>query len=372
MDSKTIYILLTPSCNLECKYCFQGTKYHKQPKARASREVIDNFVEYCVKCRPHHVEIFGGEPLLCKDAFEHIVEALRHKLPDTSIGVVTNGTLIGKKTMLLESEPISVLLSLDGRKKRHDTMRGGFDRISRWLPRLASLGRVTIAMQAGIIPSLYDNLRYLWDVGFQNGVYINVIQNYGWYTRKDVDLFEKEYEKLVQGMLRGEGILLCARQLYEMLKKVSCPQMCGITAEGLACDWQGILYPCHRAMELGTQFAIGDVHRGIDEQRNHKLRAYIQERAYGSESARKYPLVSYCPVNVYLKYFKFSGDWASEFCEMITIKAKLVAKYYYEIDDYFDKTDRNKKNRKLLKPETKSMHNNVSCELAKQGSQYPS
>lgn len=346
MKHTCVYLLLTPDCNQKCKYCFQETDYRRQGRASASEEVIDAFVEYCVGAGAHHVEIFGGEPLLCKGAFERAVRAIRRESPDMGIGLVTNGTLIDERIMsLLEAEPVSVLLSLDGPKQRHDALRGGFDQVAKWFPRLARLGRATIALQAGIVPGLYDSVRYAWDLGFRKGVYINVIQSYGWYAPGDVHLFEREYEKCVQGMLRGEGCLLCAERLYGMLKSSSSPQQCGITSDGLTCDWNGTLYPCHRAPELGPGFAIGDVRAGLDEGASERLRAQIQDMAFGSESAGKFPLVSYCPVNTYKEHGGFDGEWAREFCEMIDVKAKLVAKYYYELADHFEGADGDERDR---------------------------
>ncbi|MBI3398317.1 MAG: radical SAM protein [Deltaproteobacteria bacterium] len=342
MEIESIYFILTANCNLKCKYCFQGTNYHIQPNAMANRKVIDAFVEYCRKSKIHHVEIFGGEPLLYKDLFEYTVINLNEKTPKTSIGIVTNGTLIDKKIMnILETKPISILLSIDGCKERHNMFRGYFDRISKWLPRLVATGRVTIAMQASIISGLCNNIKYMWDVGFKNGIYINIIQNYGWYTLEDISLFEEEYEKAVTAMLHGKGDLNCTKQLYHMLKKTDNTHDCGITAEGLACDWRGILYPCHRAMELGTQFAIGDIYEGVSKQMSRKLRTHIRKSTYCSASAKKYLFSGYCPVTVYQNYSNFNGEWSPEFCKMIEIKAKLVAKYYYEIEKHFEKTSKN-------------------------------
>ena len=45
----SIYLLLSPNCNLSCKYCFQtdnvadtpGKQYHAQPAAKATVAIID-------------------------------------------------------------------------------------------------------------------------------------------------------------------------------------------------------------------------------------------------------------------------------------------------------------------------------------------
>src|ERR1700740_3199931 len=140
-----IYLLLSPNCNLSCKYCFQKSnpaeiadaRYHAQPGVRADVETITRFADFCAENEVRHVEFFGGEPLLHRDLFVFAVETICRRVPQTRIGIVTNGTLIDERVMrLFEQNLVSVLLSLDGDRKRHDSMRGGFERISPWFTRL--------------------------------------------------------------------------------------------------------------------------------------------------------------------------------------------------------------------------------------------
>jgi len=345
MDS--IYLLLSPNCNLSCKYCFQhhsaveipGTHYHAQLGVKASIEIIARFAEFCAENNIKHVEFFGGEPLLYRDLFHAAVETIAKRNPQITIGIVTNGTMIDEGIMqLFERHRISVLLSLDGRQDRHDSMRGGFERIRVWFPRLSRLDEVMVAMQAAIIPELSQNVQYVWRQGFTS-IYLNMMENYGWYKEADVCLFEAEYDELVRAMLRGEGILACAMQIHEQLHHTSYSQGCGITRLGLACDWHGRLYPCHRAVELGTEFAIGDIFSGVNTDLDQKLRRRIHEEAFRSTSSKQHPLTSFCPVAIYQKHRNFEGEWSRQFCRMIEIKTKIVAKYFHEIRQFIAAAD---------------------------------
>jgi radical SAM protein with 4Fe4S-binding SPASM domain len=344
----SMYFLISPNCNLSCKYCFQletapelaGTDYHKQKGVKADHAIVDALARFCLAKNIRHVEIFGGEPLYYRALFRDAVATLCERVPGMTIGVITNGTLINDEIMgIFETYPVSILLSLDGGKRRHDELRGGFDRISRWFDRLTRLGCVTVATQAGVVSELCDNVRYVWSVGFRR-VYINIIENSGWYSADDVSQFEQEYEGALQAMIRGEGELNCARQAYQHLKRTSFHQGCGITGEGLACDWHGLLYPCHRAMEMGTEFAIGNIYEGINPDLDRKIRTMIHDRAFGSNSSKEFPLVSYCPVRIYQEHKNFEGEWSKEFCEMINIKHKLVAKYYLELAGCIERPQR--------------------------------
>ncbi|MGO8866254.1 MAG: radical SAM protein [Alphaproteobacteria bacterium] len=330
---RTAYVILTDRCNLRCKYCFQEGKAVPRPATgKIGHEVLDAFVEFCAGNEIANAEIFGGEPLLYRTLFEYTVTALRTRLPSLHVGAVTNGTLIDERLMsLIEHGRVNLLVSIDGMKSRHDEMRGGFDHISPWFSRLSALSGVTVALQAGKVERMYDHIKYLWDAGFSKGVFVNVIYNYGWYGAGEVARFEQEYEQALLGMLRGEGTLLCATRLHGLLKQTGGYQSCGIVADGLACNWNGTLYPCIRAIELGTDFSIGDIRQGVDETRNKEVRARIREEVLSSPGAKQYPMVSFCPVAIYQEHGSFAGEWNKQYCEMIQTKAKLVAKYYHEI-----------------------------------------
>ncbi|MHB8579136.1 MAG: radical SAM protein [Ignavibacteriaceae bacterium] len=341
--SKPLYFLPTPNCNLNCKYCFQITipdrnsgrlNYHNQHGVHANDVLIQKLVRYVVENQIDHIEIFGGEPLYYPSLFKKVINTLSKEAPSTTIGVVTNGTLITEEIMtMFETLPISILLSLDGTKAQHDSMRGGFNSISKWFSRLANQGNTSVAMQAARIEGLYDNISFIWSVGLKE-VHINLIENYGWYNATDIARFEYEYEKIILAMLQGKGEAFCALNMYDILKQSNSKQYCGITCQGLACDWNGLLYPCQRAVELGSQMVIGDIEQGINPELNKKVRQMITIESFHSASAREYPVVSYCPIAIYQEHKNFNGIWNSEFCEMMNLKAKLVSKYYHEINAY--------------------------------------
>jgi Arylsulfatase regulator (Fe-S oxidoreductase) len=340
MDFSNVYFLLTPNCNLRCKYCFQEDDYHDRTEAAVTRQVVDDFITFARAHDFKHVELFGGEPLLYKDALLYTVRALRERLPAASVGLVTNGTLLDDEIMaLLEDNPVNMLLSLDGRPERHDLFRGGYERISPWFDRLQATGRVNVALQAGRIAGLADQVKFVWGLGFKS-VFMNIIQNYGWYSAAETALFAAEYEQAVQAMLAGDGHLICAANLYAMLEKSTVDYHCGITGAGVTCDWRGRFYPCHRAAELGKAFSFGDIYQGICTAAEQRLRTYIYDQSRVSASCGRYPLLSFCPVSVYQQHGDFTGEWPAEFCDILMTKIKIVAKYHYELAAYLENSNR--------------------------------
>lgn len=333
---KSIYFLLTNDCNLRCKYCFQEKSPNSNTARKTSKNIIDDFAEYCRKENITDVQLFGGEPLFYKDLFIYCVTTLKKINPDMQIGLVTNGTLMDEEMLeLIKKNEISILLSFDGNRETHNGMRGGFDNILKWIPNFNKKSRISVALQAGRVEGLYKNIKYVWDLDFANGVYVNVINNYDWYNESDIKTFEKEYEEAINGMLNGEGILTCALSTFDIIdKSYQKTNTCGISALGLASDWNGNLYPCQRAVELGTEFCIGSIYSGIDSQKNESIRRDILNSINQSASSDKYMVGTFCPVSLYQKHKSFQGSWCDEFCRIIDIKAKLVAKYYYEIKEF--------------------------------------
>jgi uncharacterized protein len=336
MDRMSVW--LTPRCNLRCTYCFQlddrGAADWPSKGPRASVALINALGDFCVKNKVRHVEFFGGEPLYYPEIFTSAVESLRRKINGLSLGVVTNGTLIDEGIIrLLEEHSVAVLLSLDGNRERHNEMRGGFDKISPWFTRLQGLKNIAIALQAGRIPGLAKNIRTVWRLGFAR-VFVNIIESYGWYARRDIALFEKEYETALCAMLDGEGKLSCALSIHKILNGTSYTPECGIIRNDLSCDWRGDLYPCHRGVELGNAFAIGTINGGVDKETERHVRSKIEKQAFRSNNIGKYKLVSFCPISAALHHGKLGGQWNTDFCDMIEIKNKLVAKHHYAIEDY--------------------------------------
>lgn len=332
-----LVVWLTPKCNLKCGYCFQtcgpaaltGAHDGRRPDARASRDTILAIADFVRRSGIKHVEFFGGEPLYYRKLFEFAVRTLHEQCPRVSLGLVTNGTMLNETIMsLIEEFSIAVLLSLDGGREGHNRFRGRYDRIAPWFERLQKR-RVAVACQAGAIDGLYDNVRAIWQSGFP-GVFINVIENFGWYSDADVARFESEYEEAILGMLRGEGELNCAKRIHTALKASAFSRECGIIRKGLGCDWEGNLFPCHRAIELGPDYAIGTVHGGLDAVREKAVRTGIEDTAFNSPAGAKHPEVSFCAVSMVQNAERDEPN--PQFCAMIETKHKLVAKHYYALE----------------------------------------
>jgi len=97
---------------------------------------------------------------------------------------------------------------------------------------------------------------------------------------------------------------------------------CGITRKGLGEDPDGYLYPCHRAVEMGHDFAIGSVFNGIDPVREVRIRKKV---SVIPEKCRSCGIGCFpCPVVSYKTTGKLNSDPDDWYCEALKIRIKVV------------------------------------------------
>lgn len=171
-----VWLHLTDSCNLRCKYC-----YVKKSSSRMSIQVARKAVEKIFEDAKKHnfkkitFKFSGGEPLL---EFPKIVELVKlGKDLSSKFGIVsnfiilTNGTLLNKEISLqIKKENIRVMVSLDGSKEYNDLQRvfpdgsGTFDHIIKGIYCLQEAKvdfSVSVTITSKNIENIPDLTRYL-------------------------------------------------------------------------------------------------------------------------------------------------------------------------------------------------------------------
>ena len=129
---KALCLHIAHTCNLNCEYCFasQG-KYHGE-RALMSFEVGKQAIDFLIKNsgKRHNLEVdfFGGEPLVNFEVVKKIVAYAREqeKIHDKNFRftLTTNGMLLDDDVIdFANKEMDNVVLSLDGRKEIHDSLR---------------------------------------------------------------------------------------------------------------------------------------------------------------------------------------------------------------------------------------------------------
>jgi uncharacterized protein len=141
-------LFLTEACNHRCDYCFVKDKNqfrHMTPEVAC--QAVDFMVAASKDVKQVRFLFFGGEPLLCFEVMQAMVDYARRQEEATAkefgFDMTTNGTLLTEERMRwLAQKGIKYLLSLDGTKEVHDRHRkmlgGGssFDRVMELLPQM--------------------------------------------------------------------------------------------------------------------------------------------------------------------------------------------------------------------------------------------
>ena len=183
-DSQTITFIVTDDCNLRCKYCYIT---HKSAEKRMRFETAQRFIDYILTSDIRFAEavildFIGGEPMLEAPLISQICDYFKVKAFELNhpwywnyrINICTNGVNYGSKDVqaLIRRNfgKISVSITLDGTKEKHDLQRvfpdgsGSYDAINQnidlWLSQFRGTTKVTFAS---------DDLPYLKDSIFPCG-----------------------------------------------------------------------------------------------------------------------------------------------------------------------------------------------------------
>ncbi|MBR6222191.1 MAG: thioether cross-link-forming SCIFF peptide maturase [Lachnospiraceae bacterium] len=330
---KALCLHIAHACNLACKYCFAGEGEYHGDRALMSLEVgkaaIDFLIENSGTRRNLEVDFFGGEPLMNFDVVKEIVVYGRSKEKEFNknfrFTLTTNGVLLDDDVMEFANKEMSnVVLSVDGRREVHDSMRptrngkGSYDFIMPKFKKLAELRNQTNYYVRGTFT--HENLDFSEDVlsladeGFKQISVEPVValptEEYA-IKEEDIEKLCEEYDKLAKEMIKrekeGKGFnffhfMIDLDQGPCVYKRMS---GCGSGTEYLAVTPWGDLYPCHQFVG-DEKFVLGDVFKGIE---NTELRDEFKLcNVYAKEKCKNCFARFYCSGGCAANSYKFHGD----------------------------------------------------------------
>lgn len=117
---------LSENCNLKCKHCYQENHKPVMLKYNELIDIYNQYKELLKKLKMKgHINITGGEPLLNPYLYK-ILDKIKEDQELITFSILTNGTLITKEVAhkLKSYNPYYVQVSLEGRKKTNDYIRG--------------------------------------------------------------------------------------------------------------------------------------------------------------------------------------------------------------------------------------------------------
>ena len=275
---------LTADCNMACRYCFQEHSPVKMEKATAlaACDLLFSFGH-----RQNGFSFFGGEPLLCRDIIESVLEYMRalneRRGGTVSYQMTTNGTLLDESFLKLANEHyIAVALSHDGLLQDIQRVRRDNSPVSSSLEPnidlLLSYQPNAILMMTFMpenVSLLAKSVEWLYERGFSriNAAY-DCRPDAGW-DDESMALLDREYKKLVElcdghyDDKRPLRFLNFESKISAHLEDRRCIECrLGIKQPSIAPD--GIIYPCNQFLNNGD-FRMGDVWNGIDAKAQRRI-----------------------------------------------------------------------------------------------------
>ena len=289
-DIKALCLHVAHTCNLNCEYCFasQG-KYHGERALmpyEVGKRALDFLIENSGSRHNLEVDFFGGEPLMNFEVVKKLVKYAREqeKLYNKNFRftLTTNGLLIDDDVIAFVNKEMSnVVLSLDGRKEVHDSLRktisgqGSYDII---IPKFKKLvkarGGKNYYTRGTFTHNNIDFLKdilHMADLGFTELSMEPVVcapnEPYA-LTEEDLPILKEQYELLAKEMIKRDSENRGFTFYHYMLDLTHGPCIykrisgCGSGTEYLAVTPWGDLYPCHQFVG-DEKFKLGDIYNGI-------------------------------------------------------------------------------------------------------------
>ena len=186
-EIREVVLFVTENCNLDCDYCYVKEKNGKNLDFDTGKKAIDLLKSSRSEDRLLH--FFGGEPLLNFDIVKKLVEYGG----GIKFQISTNGILLNDEILdFCEKNKIRLAISLDGDEVSHNRHRGMFNKIKKW-----DYGDIFYRMTVypDLVDKMCENTKFLYENYSKK---IDVVPAYGvvW-TKKDLEIFDKEYGKIL-------------------------------------------------------------------------------------------------------------------------------------------------------------------------------
>jgi uncharacterized protein len=294
--AKTITFIVTEDCQLRCRYCYiTGKNTTNKMSFETAQKTIDyilcdteNFPEKSVI-----FEFIGGEPFLEIELIDKICDYVKLKMYELDhfwfssyrFSISTNGLNYHSKPVqefiTKNHNHLSIGISLDGIRKKHDSQRiypngrGSYDdvlaNIPLWMEQFPDSGtKATVGHDD--LAYIKDSVIHLWKIGIRN-VNINLVYEDCWQEGDDV-IYENQLKELADEILANQYYqkYYCSFFIDSIGKPMDSQtenqNWCG-AGKMLAVDHSGNFYPCVRFVSYSLSKKpprfVGNLNSGINK-----------------------------------------------------------------------------------------------------------
>jgi len=278
-----ISLSLTHDCNLRCKYCYAGDKFHKTMTLQTAKEIVDFAISITVITDTIDFSFFGGEPFLAFTLIKEIIAYIENKNIQNPItyNITTNGTIISNEIIdYIIEKNIKLSISIDGPASIHDENRvdihgkGTLDIILKNIKTLSSkldFFQVNAVYGAKTVEQLDETFNFFVENGIKN-IHLNPNITENWdissfpkittaykrIAKRYIELYKNNEEVALN--LIDNKLILFLKGGYEEKDKCSM----GKLKFGFAPS--GHVYPCERLIgdDTDENMCMGNIHTGIN------------------------------------------------------------------------------------------------------------
>jgi len=279
----SIKLVMNLDCNLNCRYCFEGSRkgnfYMKQATA-------DDFAEFVKAKLGDEIEevfitFYGGEPLLSKQLIAYVAKKLQDMTKSRgvsfSFALQTNGTLLTKETVL-ELKPLGLseaYVTVDGPKENHDAFRpyksgrGSFDTIMKNMQEVCGL--TDLQPGGNFTKDNYQQFPLLLDYFIGRGLTPEKLSSVKFYTvvsesSEVLPDFNEGCASVNEAWLPEAGLMLREEILkrgYRMDRLL--PVVCMMEHQNnMLVNYDGDIYKCPSLIGR-KEFCAGNIRSGIND-----------------------------------------------------------------------------------------------------------
>lgn len=316
MEEMLFTFWVTDTCNLQCKYCYEG---NKKNYLFMTQQIAEQSIQFVIKKLKEHqtkscrIVFHGGEPTLNIPIIKYVIDRFSKLGNEYCIhyGMTTNCYSISEEDINYLSDKIDDLtVSIDGCEKSHNLNRinaagkGTYDKVIKTAMKFNSRHAVRVRMTVNTSNSymLYENIKSIISKGFT--IIIPGI-DYGdnnW-EQKDFELLQNEFEK-VRELQKSidKDVYVSSMSVEEISKKTICDGC--ISSFHINAD--GNIYPCVYVTG-DLEFCMGNVFDNINTE---KLCAFNKINAEHISACIGCNYYDYCP-SKRCKYInkKLTGDF---------------------------------------------------------------
>ncbi len=290
---KALCLNVAHDCDLRCAYCFaaQGSFHQERGlmDVATAKRAVDFLIENSGKRKNLEIDFFGGEPLLnfevVKQTVHYAKERARQTDKEFKFTLTTNGLKLDEDIGdFLNEHMDNVVLSLDGRKEIHDTMRPcatgqeSYDiiikNILRFLKKRGDKEYYVRGTYTALNKDFSNDVVHLSDLGIKH-ISIEPVSSeegfaYG-LSEEDIALLDREYAIIAKEYLARQGTdkAFSFFHFYVDLEGAPCVYKkisgCGAATDYMVVSVDGRLYPCHQFDSVDEMY-MGDVWQGIVNQ----------------------------------------------------------------------------------------------------------